>query len=124
MAKTTRRKEGAVSAKLYSNENFPIPVVQVLRTFGHDVITIQEQGRANESTPDPEVLGWAASEGRIVLTLNRKDFYRLHEQNAEHAGIIVCVADPDFQRLAQRIHDQLQTAGDLKGKVLRVPPRE
>jgi len=33
-------------AKLYSNENFPIPVVVEPRALGHDVVTIQERGRA------------------------------------------------------------------------------
>src|SRR5215213_6317877 len=96
--KRSRKTSGPEMAKLYSNENFPIPVVVELRAFGHDVITIQERGRANESTPDPDVLALASAEGRAVLTLNRKDFYRLHEQNAAHAGIIVCVVDADFQR--------------------------
>ncbi len=32
-------------ALLYSNENFPIPVVQELRKLGHDVVTIQETGK-------------------------------------------------------------------------------
>jgi hypothetical protein len=111
-------------AQFYSNENFPIPAVRSLRDLGHDVATIQERGRANESTPDLDVLSMAKSEGRIILTLNRKDFYRLHEQSQDHLGIIVCVADENFQRLAQRIHDQLQAAGDLTGRLIRVPPRE
>jgi hypothetical protein len=110
--------------RLYSNENFPIPVVVALRALGHDVVTIQERGRANESTPDPEVLTLASAEGRIVLTLNRKDFYKLHESDANHAGIVVCVADEDSQRLAQRIHDRLQVEGDLAGRIIRVPARE
>jgi hypothetical protein len=33
-------------AKLYSNENFPLPVVEELRQLGHDVLTIQETGKA------------------------------------------------------------------------------
>jgi len=33
-------------ARLYSNENFPMPVVAELRNFGHDVLTIQETGKA------------------------------------------------------------------------------
>ncbi len=74
-------------ARFYSNENFPIPAVLALRDLGHDVVTIQERGKANESTPDPEVLTLARSEGRIVLTLNRKDFYKLHERSQDHAGI-------------------------------------
>ncbi len=55
-------------ARFYSNENFPLPVVVALRALGHDVATIQERGRANESTPDPDVLALAAGEKRGVLT--------------------------------------------------------
>ncbi len=29
-------------AKLYANENFPLKVVQALRTLGHDFLTSQE----------------------------------------------------------------------------------
>lgn len=41
-------------ARLYSNENFPLPVVEKLRTLGHDVLTIQETGlptRRNLDSP-------------------------------------------------------------------------
>ncbi len=110
-------------ARFYSNENFPIPTVVALRALGHDVVTIQERGRANESTPDSEVVTLAAADNRIVLTLNRKDFYREYDRNSEHAGIIVCVADEDLQRLAQQIHDRIQAEGDLARRIIRVPPR-
>jgi hypothetical protein len=110
-------------AKLYSNENFPFPVVEKLRNLGHDVATIQERGRANESTSDEEVLKLAAAEGRIVVTLNRKHFYQEHGKNSNHAGIIVCVVDPDFQNQAQAIHNRIQAEGDLTGRIIRVPPR-
>ena len=110
-------------AKLYSNENFPIPTVDALRALGHDVATIQERGRANEATPDPDVLALATAEGRVVLTLNRKDFYRLHTKNPAHAGIIVCVVDSDFQRQARLIDEAIQKEGDLAGRIIRVPPR-
>ena len=110
-------------AKFYSNENFPIPVAVMLRSLGHDVATIQERGRANESTPDPDVLALATSEGRAVLTLNRKDFYRLHEQSSAHAGIVVCVADLNYSRLAQMIHERIQAEGEIAGRILRIPPR-
>ena len=36
-------------ARLYSNENFPLPVVQRLRALGHDVLTIQEAGKADQA---------------------------------------------------------------------------
>ena len=83
-------------ARLYANENFPLPVVERLRALGHDVLTVREAGKADQSLPDPEVLAFAAREGRAVLTLNRLHFIRLHRHSANHAGIVVCTFDPDF----------------------------
>ena len=36
-------------ARLYADENFPLPVVEELRQLGHDVLTIQESGRETAS---------------------------------------------------------------------------
>lgn len=55
-------------ARLYSNENFPFPVVAELRRLGHDVLTIQETGLANRKVPDPEVLRYAHAQERALLT--------------------------------------------------------
>jgi hypothetical protein len=46
-----------MKARLYSNENFPLPVVEALRRLGYDILT----------------------------THNRQDFIRLHRQNPKHA---------------------------------------
>jgi predicted nuclease of predicted toxin-antitoxin system len=107
-------------ARLYSNENFPIPVVEALRSLGHDVVTIQERGRGNEAAPDSEVLELAISEERALLTLNRRDFIRLHNQSSTHKGIIVCTIDLDFEDQAQRIHDLIEEMPDLDGQLIRV----
>ena len=107
-------------ARMYSNENFPMPVVEELRLLGHDVVSIQERGRANEGTPDDEVLKLAVSEGRAILTINRKDFMRLHRQNGQHAGVIVCTYDPDYPAQAARIHAAIEQCPDLRGMLLRV----
>ncbi|MFB2971756.1 DUF5615 family PIN-like protein [Aerosakkonema sp. BLCC-F183] len=64
--------------RFYSNENFPLDMVQALRDFGYDVLTSYESGRANQRIPDDEVLAFAKSEQRIVITLNRDDFIALH----------------------------------------------
>lgn len=72
-------------ARFYSNENFPLRCVQELRQLGHDVLTSLEAGKANLAVPDEEVLTFAATEGRAVLTLNRKHFVRLHRHNVEHS---------------------------------------
>lgn len=107
-------------ALLYSNENFPKPVVEELRRLGHDVLTVLEAGKAEQAIDDDEVLAFAVSLGRAVLTLNRKHFIRLHRENPLHAGIIVCTYDPEFVRQAARIHAVLQSQPQLAGQLLRV----
>jgi hypothetical protein len=73
-------------ARLYANENFPLPVVAELRRLGHDVLTVRETGRANRAVPDREILEFARAERRAVLTLNRKHFITRHALRPDHAG--------------------------------------
>ena len=107
-------------ARLYADENFPFPVVEALRDLGHDVLTVAEANQAEQAVPDDEVLAFATSEARAVLTLNRKDFIRLHRESAEHAGIVVCTFDPDFSGQAKRVHEAVSGQSDLTGRLLRV----
>ena len=39
-------------ARLYANENFPLPVVEELRRLGHNVLTIHETGKSGQSISD------------------------------------------------------------------------
>jgi predicted nuclease of predicted toxin-antitoxin system len=64
-------------AALYADEQFPLRVVEILRDLGHDVLTVQEAG--NAGLPDEEVIAFATSQNRAVLTLNRRHFIRLHQ---------------------------------------------
>ena len=107
-------------ARLYANENFPLPVVEALRLAGHDVITVAETGKAEQAWPDEDVLEFAAQDERSLLTLNRKHFVRLHAERTDHAGIIVCTFDPDFARQAQRIDVEIGAKSDLRGQLIRV----
>ncbi len=107
-------------ARLYSNENFPLPVVEELRRLGHDVLTVTEAGKAEQAISDPEVLAFATTEGRTVLTINRKHFVRLHNENANHAGIIVCTLDMDFAGQAERISSAIGLQGELSGQLIRI----
>ncbi len=111
-------------ARLYTDENFPLPVVEFLRAFGHDVLTARDAGNANLRIPDENVLAFAASNERAVLTRNRRDFIRLHRLQPDHAGVIVCTEGSDFESLATRIHETISTVESLKGKLIRVnrPP--
>jgi len=102
-------------ARLYANENFPLPVVETLRKLGHDTLTIQDTGRAEQAIPDTEVLTEASADQRAILTLNRKHFVRLHDERSQHAGIIACTFDADFERQAQRIQRALEVQPDLTG---------
>jgi hypothetical protein len=107
-------------ARLYANENFPLPVVEELRRFGHDVLTVQETGKANMQMSDDEVLRFASGESRTVLTLNRKHFIRLHNTHPAHAGIIVCTFDPDFSGQAGRIDMAIRLVANLSAQLIRV----
>lgn len=107
-------------AQLCTDENFPLPAVEKLRQLGHDVITLAETGNANQAVPDLDVLVLAVAAGRILLTLNRKHFIRLHQVHPGHAGIFVCTFDPDFDALAQRIDAALRDQGDMRGQLVRI----
>ena len=107
-------------ARLFSDENFPLPVVEELRRLGHDAVSIQERGRAGEGTPDEEVLKLAIAERRAVLTIDRRDFIKLHKRDPDHAGMVVCTFDPDYPAQAIRIHDAIKALPTLDGRLIRV----
>jgi hypothetical protein len=79
--------------RLYANENLPLLVVEALRQLGHDVLTTMESGKAGQAISDEAVLAFAATEQRVLVTLNRKHFIRLHTLQPDHAGIVVCTFD-------------------------------
>lgn len=106
--------------QLYSNENFPIPVVIELKNLGYDVLTIQETGKDQQSFPDDELLKFATENKRAVLTFNRKHFIALHNKSTDHGGIIVCSFDLDFYGLARRMHEQISIEKSLVGKLIRI----
>lgn len=107
-------------ARLYANENFPYAVVRELRALGHDVLTVAEAGNAGQRISDEAVLAYATQVERAVLTINRRDFIRLHRQGVDHAGIVVCTQDADASGQAQRVHAAITTAGRLTNLLLRV----
>src|SRR5438034_9066831 len=107
-------------ARLYADENLPLPVVEALRELGYEVLTVQETGKADQAMPDREVLAFAKDQDLVLVSLNRRHFIRLHAQTPDHRGIIVCTFDPDFVGQAQRIHEAIEREAPLPGKLLRV----
>jgi len=107
-------------AKLYADENFPQPAVEALRELGHDVLTTSDSGKASQAIPDEDVLAFATENQRVLVTLNRKHFIRLHREQPDHTGIIVCTFDADFKLLADHVHEALEAKTDMKGQLIRV----
>lgn len=110
-------------ALLYSDENFDHRVVAQLRSMGHDILTAQQAGQANQGIPDPQVLAFATARGRAVLTFNRRHFIRLHQctlSGGSHAGIIVCTSDSDAAALTQRIDQAIAALQSLADQLVRI----
>jgi predicted nuclease of predicted toxin-antitoxin system len=106
--------------RLYADEQYPYPVVKYLRELGYDVLTVQEAGKANQRIPDDEVLAFATEDNRAVITQNRRDFIQLHRLQINHAGIIVCSDDRNWDALALRIHAAVIEEASLQGKLIRI----
>jgi hypothetical protein len=107
-------------AALYTDENVPAPLVDELVRLGHEVLTAQADGRANQKIADADALARATALGRAVLTNNWWDFVRLHRQSASHAGLVVFPNDPDHAALAGRINAAVAAQASMSGAVVHV----
>ena len=56
-------------ARFYKDEHVPLRVTQHLRTLGHDVLTAQEAGNADQGIPDEDVVTYAIQQQRTVITI-------------------------------------------------------
>ena len=54
------------------------------------------------------------------MTQNRRHFIRLHAQQPNHAGIIICTDDKNIEILATRINYAIAGEETLRGKLIRV----
>ena len=107
-------------ARLYSDEDFPYPVTERLRHFGHDVLTALEAGQANRGIADADQLAFATGLGRAILTRNRRHFIPLHRRSPHHAGIVSITDDPDLDGQADRIDAALAVYSNLASQHVRV----
>ncbi|NLY01471.1 MAG: DUF5615 family PIN-like protein [Rhodopirellula sp.] len=107
-------------AELYADEDFSHPVVEQLRRLGHDVLTAQEAGQADQGLADEDVLAFGVSQRRAVVTFNRRHFIELHRRLPSHGGIIVCTRDPDVVALASRIDQAIASRSALSDQLVRI----
>jgi predicted nuclease of predicted toxin-antitoxin system len=54
--------------KFLANENFPHPSIQLLKSLGYDVVSVNND---RPSITGEEVVKWANAEGRVILTFDR-----------------------------------------------------
>ena len=106
--------------KLYADEQFPWPVVKILRTLKYDILTVQDAGKAEQKISDPEVLRYAISLNRAVLTMNRRDFIRLHAQTPQHKGIVICKSSTNWEKIGQAIHNHLSQFETIEKQLIRI----
>ena len=107
-------------ARFYADEDFPHPVVEQLQSMGHDVLTVQAAGNANQKIPDRSVLDFATQDDRVILTMNRRDFIKLHQLKPFHAGIMVCTAPNNWEELALAIHHAIDANDTLPNQLIRI----
>ena len=108
----------------YSNENFALSMVKMLKALGHDVITSYDAGQANRAIPDDEVLDFATINKLILITFNRDDFIKLHQSGVRHSGIIICKTDRDYQGQVYFLHNYLQTQNSLIDRLIRIKKQQ
>jgi predicted nuclease of predicted toxin-antitoxin system len=90
----------------------PRGIAVKLRENGHDVLALAEDATF-EGLPDPEVLELAASQKRILITRNSRDFAPLAREWAQagrsHAGLILIwtLDHSQFREIVAGIEHQL-----------------
>lgn len=107
--------------RFYADEDAPKQIVYSLRELGHDVLTANEDLRANKGIEDKDVLARATELDRVALTKNRKDYISL-DYNNYHSGI-VSITEPkneDYDSVALAIHKEVKDKESLEGEHIRI----
>jgi predicted nuclease of predicted toxin-antitoxin system len=107
--------------RFLANENFPGAAVSALVAAGHDVVWIRT---AAPGIADPDVLAWAAREGRILLTFD-KDFGELarREVMPQACGVILIrVSMPKPSDVGQKLANIITGRDDWTGYFSVIEP--
>ncbi|MCK5719912.1 MAG: DUF5615 family PIN-like protein [Thiomargarita sp.] len=105
--------------ELYANEQFPLDTVMELRKLGCDVLTTHDVSRSGKGIADIEVLSFAISLKRTIITFD-KDFFKLHRNSPHHYGIILCTENRDYVQLAQIIYTKLSQLSEIENQLIRI----
>lgn len=64
-----------------------------MQAAGHDVQTPFDAHPSLIGADDRDQLAYARATGRVLLTMNPKDFKELHDQDPDHPGILAVYQD-------------------------------
>ena len=103
--------------KLLADENFPRPIVELLRGQGYDVLWARTEC---PGLPDRALLERAEADGRLVLTLD-KDFWQLALQRPsplQRCGVVLFRVHPAIpENLAPLVDLALRTEHAWAGHI-------
>jgi predicted nuclease of predicted toxin-antitoxin system len=78
--------------KLLLDEMYAAAVAEQLRARDRDVIAVAERADLR-GTPDEDLIAWARSEDRALVTDNQRDFIPIHQRaiasGVDHKGLIL-----------------------------------
>ena len=116
-----------MSLRLAFDEDVDHGIVRGLRRriASVDGLTVQDAGLVG--TDDDRVLAWAASEGRVLVTMDRQTmvgrFYRAVESEAPPPGLVVVSRNAGLGRVLDDLVLIVLAAepGEVRGQVWYVP---
>ena len=112
--------------RILADENIEDQTVTALREAGHDTLWVRDE---QPRTPDPDVLGWATQESRLLLTYD-KDFGEISQRRRQPApyGIILFRISDDIPvreravLISQNVNAPAEWAGNLWVIAIRKRP--
>ncbi|HBI24625.1 MAG TPA: hypothetical protein DDX84_10595 [Nitrospiraceae bacterium] len=109
--------------KMFANENLFEPIIDFLRSRGHDVLSIRDSGLSGIS--DDEVYQRACREKLVIVTMD-KDFSRMFRFPPQKCGGIVVVkiykrTVDETLSIFKRFYESLQEKDILENLVVITP---
>ena len=112
--------------RFLSDENFDNKIVRGLKRQESGLDLDRAQDRLPQATSDPDVLTWAATEGRVVLTHDRETMpgfaYDRVARGEPMPGVIVVRDMPTGQAIYEiLLHAQCISSQAMEGQVIFLP---
>jgi len=109
--------------KILANENLFEPIIDYLKSLGHDVFSIRESGLSGIS--DDEVYQLACKENRVIITMD-KDFSRSFRFPPQKCGGIVVVkiyrrSVDETLSIFKKFYESIREKNILKNLVIITP---